>query len=752
MTSNPFPTTHRPASIIETLTAWSEREPDRIALTILRDGEAIESESTFSELHAGMLRVASGLRSRLATGARVLLLLPTGIEFVCTFYGCLAAGMVAVPAYQPQQPRKIAQWKKLQAIAENCGATLIVAPQSSIETLLTLREKEGLFGHCAFDTYEGLWTAGASATHLPLRPPSHNDLAFLQYTSGSTGTPKGVMITHANIVDNQCVIAGLMGHTSQSRVLSWLPLYHDMGLSMVLHLASIGTSMVLMSPVAFIQQPARWMRAIAAHRVNTSGGPNFAYQLAGSALQQEDDQSPLDLSTWKVAFCGAEPINRNTVTAFLEAATPHRFASKAFYPCYGMAEATLLITGARCDEGVRYLEVDNTQLSAGVIQRAQPGNADIKSLVSCGTTGPGTEIRIVNAAGNAVSDQYQVGEVWARGRGIGIGYYGNPEETKDTFGARLAGDTAEGLPFMRTGDLGAIVDGELFVTGRVKDMLIIRGRNLYPQDVEDCVQDAVPALRRGCGAAVSVPVDGEEKLVIVQEVGRTQRRTMDVPTTLRSMIVAVGEDFGITPHAVVLVEPGTIEKTSSGKIARALCRRAYLQGELRAVASWREGEYEIGEQQVPSLSQTGHDEVTSAAQVLRRDLATRIARIVAEHLKIGEQQVSRTTPWVEMGFDSMSALQFAMNVQHLTGLTFDAAVLWDCSNIELLAAHLASMQGAGSLIAARNAVAAVKPERNDGAPASSTAANEDAAPRMAEQLMELSDAEAEALLMKELQR
>jgi acyl-CoA synthetase (AMP-forming)/AMP-acid ligase II/acyl carrier protein len=746
MTSHPFPTTHEPASIIETLAAWSEREPDRIALTILRDGETIESESTFSDLYAGMRRMAAGLRSRVAPGARVILLLPTSLEFVCTFYGCLAAGMVAVPAYHPQQPRKIAQWKKLQSIVENSGASLVVAPMGSIDTLLMLREKEGLFAGCDFDTYEGLFTAGVPAADAPLPLPAGSDLAFLQYTSGSTGAPKGVMITHANIIDNQRVIAGLMGHSSETRILSWLPLYHDMGLSMVLHLASIGSSMILMSPVAFIQEPGRWLRAIAAHRVNTSGGPNFAYQLAASALQSpKADQAQLDLSAWKVAFCGAEPINRNTVTAFLEAAASHGFAPEAFYPCYGMAEATLLITGVTHGKGIRYLEVDSGQLSAGVIQRAQAGQADIKSLVSCGSTGPGTEIRIVDAAGSMVADESRVGEIWARGYGVGVGYYGNPDATQDTFCATLAGDTVEGLPFMRTGDLGAFFDGELFVTGRVKDMLIIRARNLYPQDVEECVQDAVPELRRGCGAAVSVTVDGEEKLVIVQEVGRAQRRTMDARATLRQMIVAVGEDFGITPHAVVLVEPATIEKTSSGKIARALCRRAYLQGDLRTVASWTEGQYESGAQKEALAPQMARASKAPDALLVKRDLETRVSHIVAAHLKIGEEQVSRTTPWVEMGFDSMSALQFALKVRHATGVTFDAAVLWDCSNIEQLAAHLADMQGTGS-----GTSAAPEPALEPATPVKPPECKDE--PRTAEQLMELSDAEVEALLLKELDR
>ncbi|QVN23273.1 AMP-binding protein [Burkholderia pyrrocinia] len=748
--SNPnvFKMDVEPTSIIETLAHHTERDPDRVALTILRDGEAIESESTFGDLYAGMMRVARGLAHLTEPGARVLLLLPTGAEFVCTFYGCLASGRVAVPAYHPQQVRKVAQWLKLQAIADNCGATLIVAPAASIDTLATLRESQQLFSGCKLVPYEALVDAGMpDESGLPHLPDA-SDLAFLQYTSGSTGTPKGVMITHGNIIDNQRAIATLMQHDRDTRMLSWLPLYHDMGLSMPLQLASIGLSVVLMSPVAFVQQPGRWLRAISAHRATTSGGPNFAYALAAAALNASDAGDTLDLSSWRVAFCGAEPIHRQTVTDFIDAACPHGFAPGSFYPCYGMAEATLIVSGVRCGEGAYYLDVDNVKLAAGVVEPVQPDHANVKSLVSCGATAPGTEIRIADADGRPVADPNGVGEIWVRGGAIGVGYYGNPDATQSTFGAHFEADP-DARPFMRTGDLGAIVDGRLYVTGRVKDMLIVRGRNLYPQDIEACVQDAVPALRRGCGAAVSVHVDGEEKLVIIQEVGRTARRTMDLDATLRAMVVAVGEDFGVTPHAIVLVEPATIEKTSSGKIARALCRRAYLQGELRAVANWTDGAYASGAGASPDfavapVAPPAPPVVDSGATLIEREIAARIVRVVAERLKISEAQVSRTAAWVEMGFDSMSALQFSLKVQHAIGLTFDAAVLWDCSNVEQLAAHLARMQGAEDALRPSDAFAP--------APARASGDEDAEVARTPEQLAALSDADAEALLLKELQR
>ncbi|HJV64062.1 MAG TPA: AMP-binding protein [Albitalea sp.] len=739
--AHPFPTVHRPRSIIETLIAWRERTPERCALKVLRDGEQVEREISYRQLHDETMQVAAGLRARLAVGSRVLILLPTGVEFVTAFYGCLAAGMVAIPAHHPQQPKKVAQWKKLQAIVDNSGATLIVAPERSLEVLATMKQAEGLFAGCELDTHAELLAAGSRAGAASLPLPHGDELAFLQYTSGSTGLPKGVMITHANILNNQEVIAELMGHGRDTRVVSWLPLYHDMGLSAVLQMASIGCALVLLSPIDFIQKPLRWLQAISDHRASTSGGPNFAYQLAAAALQSpEAADAPIDLSSWQVAFCGAEPISRNTVEAFLQAAAAHGLVPGAFYPCYGMAEATVQVTGVTKGAGATYLEVSNSQLAKGIVQRVSGSDPDIKSLVACGSTRMGNEIRIVGPDGAEVAGADRVGEIWVRGGSIGAGYYGNAEATRETFGARLAGD--DGAPFMRTGDLGAIVDGELYVTGRVKDMLIVRGRNLYPQDVEDCVQDSVPELRRGCGAAISVAVDGEEKLVVVQEVGRTQRRQMDVAATLRRMVVAIGDDFGITPHQVVLVEPATIEKTSSGKIARALCRRAYLQGQLRSIATWTEGQH--GEAAAAATPRMTHeDDAAARAAALQREVASRIARVAAEFLKIDAGRVSRTTPWSELGFDSVSALQLALKVEQSTGLKLEATVLWECANIDELATYLAAQKDAVEVLARHAAPPVAAPAA---APREASGATSEA------QLAALSDTEAEALLLKELAR
>jgi acyl-CoA synthetase (AMP-forming)/AMP-acid ligase II/acyl carrier protein len=758
MNKHPFPTAHRPGTVIETLDAWRERSPHRTALTILRDGETAERTVSFGELHALTTHAAAGLSQLLPRGARVLLLLPTGLEFVCTFYGCLAAGMVAVPAPNPQQPRKLALWQKLAAVVQNSGATMLVVPQKSLEVLLAIQASDGLFEGCQVCTWEDLLDAGARVPAAPLRLPRGDELAFLQYTSGSTGLPKGVMLTHTNILSNQEVIAGLMGHDQHTRVVSWLPLYHDMGLSAVLQLASLGCSLTLLSPLAFVEKPLRWLRAITEMRASTSGGPNFAYRLAAEALRSpEATDRPIDLSSWEVAFCGAEPINPMVINDFVQAAAPHGFRAGAFHACYGMAEATVQVTGARKGCGIGELVVNNSRLAQGVVLTATADEPGTRRLVSCGGPHHGHEVRIVGPDGAEVPDSSQVGEIWVRGPSVGAGYYGNPEASQAAFGATLQGDA--GGPFLRTGDLGVNIGGELYVTGRLKDLLIIRGRNLYPQDVEDCVQDAVPGLRRGCGAAFTLPVEDEERLVIVQEIGRTQRRTLDLGASLRTIATALGDEFGVTPHRVVLVEPATIEKTSSGKIARALCRRSFLQGDLRVVASWpaEPAQPGAGEAAPPLSPGSAPDKGDALARQagIKRDIEAHIAAAVAVFLKIDAARVSRTTPWNELGFDSVNALQLALRVQEATGLSVDATALWERTNIEELAMHLASQAGAAAATARASAAA---PATAMGSVPASTAlpvqaaqAARPAAPQSVAELAALSDQEAEALLLKELE-
>ncbi|WKB53465.1 AMP-binding protein [Eleftheria terrae] len=717
-----FPTARPPASVIDTLAALSERQPDKMALTVLHDGEQPESVTSFSALHRQVQALAAVLCSRWPQGTRVVLLLPNDADCVCTFLACLAAGMVAVPAHPPQQTRKPGPWRKLQGIVDNCGARVLVTTARALPAVQALQQQEGWFAGCDVESSASLMAAADLAAPAALPRPRVEDVAFLQYTSGSTGSPKGVVLTHGNILANQQLIGQLMGTTEATRFVSWLPLYHDMGLSQVFQMAAVGCSVVMMPPAAFAQKPLRWLQAVSDYRADASGGPNFAYRLATAALQSPQAQG-LDLSCWQLAFCGAEPIARHTVEAFLRSAAPHGLQAKAFCACYGMAEATVQVSGAGRGTGPRFLCVSGSELARGRLRPCAESDPDARSLVGCGDTGEAHEILIVTPAGRPVEQAGDIGEVWVRGPSVGQGYWELPQVSRDTFEGRLQGDT-DGPAYLRTGDLGALLDGQLYVTGRLKDLLIIRGRNFYPQDVEETVQASTEGLRSGCGAAVAVPVDGEEQLVVVQEVARDHRRHLDAATALRNIVRAVVDEHGVMPYEVVLVEPATIEKTSSGKIARAWCRQAWQQGQLQRVASWREGQpMEPGS--APASADQG--------QFRRREMEDRLAGVVAAFLGLERSALSRSAPWSELGLDSVRAVQLLLQVERALGVPLETTLLWERATIQELAEELLLRE------AGRTAVAGPPPAAGHGAVPNRAA------------VAAMSEAEAEAALQQMLQ-
>jgi acyl-CoA synthetase (AMP-forming)/AMP-acid ligase II len=395
-------------------------------------------------------------------------------------------------------------------------------------------------------------------------PPdvSANSLALVQYTSGSTGQPKGVMISHGNLLHNQRMIQAAFGHSEKSVGVGWLPLFHDMGLiGNVIQPIYLGTSFTLLSPLAFIQKPVRWLRAISRYRGTTSGGPNFAYDLCARKVTPEQ-AAGLDLSSWDVAFVGAEPVRAQTLARFAAAFEPHGFRPQALYPCYGLAEATLFVSG-----GVK---------GAGPVTRAVDGPAP--TVVGCGHCWDGQTMRLVDPHSLRPCREGEVGEVWVSGPSVAQGYWARPEETVQTFRAYL-GESGEG-PFLRTGDLGFLHDGSLFITGRLKDVIIIRGRNHYPEDIELTVQASHPALQSGAGAVFSVEAEGEERLVVVQELQAGGRRHLDHNEVVGDIREAVARHHELEVFAALLLRSGSIPRTSSGKIQRHACRDGYLARSL----------------------------------------------------------------------------------------------------------------------------------------------------------------------------
>jgi len=553
-------------------------EPDRLAYRYLEDGESNERQFSYRQLDASARTIAGLLQAHgVRKGDRVLLLYPSGLDYIAAFYGCLFAGAVAVPAYAP---RPKGPSGRLDAIAKDARAAIALTTE---EVLSVVREQPSGDFHREVATWIATDHIDSNAADVWRMPDLDADtLAFLQYTSGSTSTPKGVMVSHGNLMANERMMQVALGQDRDSTWVGWLPMFHDMGLiGNVIQPLYVGAACVLMSPMAFVQEPIRWLRAITRYRAHTSGAPNFAYDLCAAKTTPEEREG-LDLSSWSLAFNGSEPVRAETLDRFSHAFEPYGFRRSAFYPCYGLAEATLLVAGPVKSA----VPVVRTFEAAGLEQRravsASDDDASGRTLVGCGRTWLDQTIVIADADTSTRCPDDRIGEIWISGSNVTHGYWGREEATAVTFRAYLA-DSGEG-PFLRTGDLGFYHDGSLFISGRIKDLIIIRGRNHYPQDIELTVESSHPILRPGCGATFSIDVDGDERLVVVQEVKRNFKdaNLHDVVDVIRR---AVSEKHELAAHAVVLIKPGRIPKTSSGKIQRHACRQGYLADALDPLLS-----------------------------------------------------------------------------------------------------------------------------------------------------------------------
>ena len=554
-------------------------QPRKVAYKFLHRGENEADSMTYQDLDERAKAIATCLQSLNVVGERALLLYSPGVEFITAFFGCLYAGVIAVPAYPPRRNQNTI---RLEAIVKDADAKVVLTSAS-----LLSKVESRLVENPYLKALHWLATDEVEEKSALWQPPEVDGetIAFLQYTSGSTGTPKGVAVNHANLLHNQRMIKEAFGHASDTTVVGWLPLFHDMGLiGNVLQPLYLGRTCILMSPTDFLQKPFRWLQAISRYQATTSGGPNFAYDLCVRRTTPEQ-RADLDLSNWQVAFTGAEPVRAETMEQFTEAFEPYGFNPQAFYPCYGMAETTLFVTGGLKADYPVVKPVDATALKRNKIEAVRKGNG-VRKIVSCGKTWLEQSVAIADPETLTRAGDGCVGEIWVKGESVAQGYWNKPEKTEETFKAYLA-DTEEG-PFLRTGDLGFIQDDELFITGRLKDVIIVRGQNHYPQDIELTVEKSHPALRVGCGAAFTVEVKGSERLVIVQEVERSYLRKLDTPKVVSSIRQAVTAEHGLQPYATVLIKTGSIPKTSSGKVKRYACRSGFLEGSLNVVNDWSE--------------------------------------------------------------------------------------------------------------------------------------------------------------------
>ena len=567
-------------TLIDVLRRRAVAEPDRVGYTYLIDGNINEANLTYRQLDEQARAIAALVQQSGAANERVLLMYPSGLDFIAAFLGCLYAGGVAVPAYPPDQTRLNRSLPRFQAIVKDAQPKIALTLSSMLPLFQQMMDRVPDMRFIKWLSTDDLQDDLASGW----RPPhvDRDGIAFLQYTSGSTATPKGVIVSHANLMHNQRMIQRACGHTQDSTFVGWLPLYHDMGLiGNLLQPLFIGSRCVLMSPQAFLQKPLRWLEAITHYRAATSGGPDFAYGLCARKIT-EDQKAGLDLECWTTAFNGSEPVRYATLEAFAAAFESCGFRREAFYTCYGLAEATLIVTGrgnwrSPVVTTVRSFDLERNRIAACTVE----GEAS-QTLVGCGEPILDEKIIIVNPDSLAECLPNEVGEIWISSPSVAQGYWNREQETEQTFKAYLT-DTSQG-PFLRTGDLGFIRDNELFITGRLKDLIIIRGRNHYPQDIESTVETTHPMLRRGCGASFSVDVSGEEQLVIVHEV---DAGCSDPNSLIENVRESVIMSYDLQPYAIVLIKAGSILKTSSGKIQRNACRRAYIEQELDAIAESR---------------------------------------------------------------------------------------------------------------------------------------------------------------------
>jgi acyl-CoA synthetase (AMP-forming)/AMP-acid ligase II/acyl carrier protein len=648
--------------------------PDATAYRFLRDGEGESVCVSYAQLDRQAGHVAALLQEVEAPGERVLLLYPPGLDYVAAFFGCLYAGAVAVPTYPPRVNRSV---ERLNAIVADARPRVALTTPALLESCRT-RLADAAGGSI-------IWLAtgpedGLAASLWRGRRVSGESMALLQYTSGSTSTPKGVMITHANMMHNVALTTACFGFSAESRFLSWLPPYHDMGLiGGLLQPLYNGAPGVLMPPAAFLQRPLRWLETLSHERATATGGPDFAYRLCVQRVTEEQ-RDALDLSALEVACCGSEPVRPETVRQFAAYFAPAGFRPEAFRPCYGMAEATLTVSGGRDWAAPLITSLDAEAFRANRVADSRHPPAPEQLAVGCGAVLPEVRMVVVDPETRRACGPREIGEIWLASTSVARGYWDRPAETAETFGARLA-DTGEG-PFLRTGDLGFVRGGELFIAGRLKELIILRGRNYYPQDLERTVQGCHPALAGGRGAAFWVNEDGEEGVVIVQELLRRDRRELDA--LAQEVRRAVAAEHEIEPSAIAFVETLAVPVTSSGKIQRGACRADWLQGRLRIVHLWLRGT----PRRVAASATAGWEE-----RVRRRPSPARIggwlqARL-ADVAGVEASEIDLRLPFSHYGLDSVTAVAVAGELEALLELKLPPTLVWDHPTIDELARHLA---------------------------------------------------------------
>jgi amino acid adenylation domain-containing protein len=647
-------------------------EPERVAIYFETFTNSPET-ATYYQLHVRASAIAAWLQSQTVPGQRAILLFPAGIDYITALFGCFYAGVIAVPAYLPTVSRRELSLHRLETIINDASADIILTTPAMVdqtaETTLSavFEQKQWLAVSQLQSSMAEFWIKPNIDSH---------HLAFLQYTSGSTGAPKGVMLTHANLLHNLKAIAHCFQLSSASKGVIWLPPYHDMGLiGGILQPIFSGFPVTLMSPIAFLERPFRWLEAISKQRATTSGGNDFAYQLCIDRITPEQ-RATLDLSYWEVAFTGAEPIRANTLKLFCHSFADCGFKPEAFYPCYGLAENTLIATGGYKTSLPITQTVQEQALQQHQFIPVLDNTNNNCQFIGCGQSILDQSIVIVDPQTLQRCAPNRVGEIWLNGPSVAQGYWNNPTATLAVFQAQIKDENDK--YYLRTGDLGCFIDNELYVTGRLKDILIIRGRNHYPQDIEWTVGNSNALIKRNCCAAFSIVKENEERLIIVAEIARYKTDIKVLTEIIHTIRQAVSEQHELNAYAIILVKPRQIPRTSSGKIRRHECRNLFLAEKFSVVADDNLTSY---------ISIEANSQAFEIDESLQ-PIATLLCTYLAEILQVDKSHISLQRPLTALGLDSLTTMQLKNRIAVEHGIELSIAELFQVNSIAQLSVIL----------------------------------------------------------------
>ncbi|QHP66041.1 amino acid adenylation domain-containing protein (plasmid) [Bradyrhizobium sp. LCT2] len=666
------------ASIVSLLQRRAYEHPDRHAYTFLESGEFEAESLTYAQLDRRARAVAALLQSHGLSGQCVALVLPSGLDYPASLFGCMYAGALAVPVFPPRIGLGVPDrtTRRLRAICSDARPAAILtnaAVMSRLDEILTLAPELRVIRWISVADIDV-----ALAQQWRGVATSNNDVAYLQYTSGSTATPRGVILTHGNLLHEAAALSDLHRYTPESSSFIWLPLFHDWGI--VEGIIQPLFEMIhchLMSPEAMVQHPVRWLRGISRYRCTHSSSPNFALELCLRKTTPEQRLS-LDLSSWRAFPNAAEPIRQHTLDRFAETFAACGFRSDAYIASYGLAEATLVICSRRRSH-VSFCSVSSDELGRNRIVDAAPGERKVSVLASCGTSVLGTRIEIVDPNTAIRCPPGRVGEIWVMGGSVARGYWNAPDASAATFHAYLK-ETGEG-PFLRSGDLGFVRDGELYMAGRHKDLLIINGENHYPQDIEHTVERCTSIVRAGCGAVFSVDVGEEERVVVVYEVtNATMPDAAFVAGTIRD---AVSKHHDLALYAIAFITPGTIPKTSSGKIQRSECRNNFLAGAFDIVADWRMPERHPGKSGDPEA------EIGPPRGIKKADIEAWLFTWLERNLHVSSAELDPGALFSSFGMSSRHALGLSGDMANWLGRAVSPVVVYEHPTIDALSRHLA---------------------------------------------------------------